>query len=153
MLYAGDVGQGEYEEISVIEGGENYGWNELEGFHCFQNGCDDSAGPHELNGDDMRAPIVEYPHDGPGSGKSVTGGHVYRSCEVPAWSGVYFYADFVSDRMWTLRWDGSNVTDNNLVFDPAPDSNPSSFGTNAWGDVYVTFFGGFGGSVYRVVPQ
>ena len=153
VLYAGDVGQGEWEEVSIIEPGENYGWNEMEGFHCFQGICDDTAGPHELNADGLRAPIIDYPHDGPGSGKSITGGTIYRSCEVPAWDGVYFYADFVSDRVWTLRWDGANVTDNNLVFDPAPESNPSSFGTNAWGDVYVTFFGGFGGAVYRVVPQ
>ena len=39
-LYIGDVGQGDYEEIDVTPaastGGENYGWNTMEGTHCFR---------------------------------------------------------------------------------------------------------------------
>ena len=39
-LYIADVGQEKYEEIDFqparSKGGENYGWNIMEGFHCFK---------------------------------------------------------------------------------------------------------------------
>ncbi|MGB1275784.1 MAG: PQQ-dependent sugar dehydrogenase, partial [Nannocystaceae bacterium] len=152
VLYTGDVGQGEWEEVTVVERGGNYGWNPMEGFHCFSdNTCDESAGPNQVNADGYTMPIAEYDH-GEMGGKSITGGNVYRSCEVPGWAGKYFYADFVSNRIWWLDWNGQDVNVETLGLTPG--DNPSSFGTNAWGDVYMTVFGGFGGGeVYRVVPQ
>ncbi len=68
QLWAGDVGQYLWEEVDIIEGGKNYGWNVMEGFHCFSpaSGCDTSG---------LVLPIVEYDHD---AGRSITGGFVYR---------------------------------------------------------------------------
>src|SRR5262249_19677761 len=34
-LYAGDTGEALWEEVSVVERGGNYGWNIVEGTHCF----------------------------------------------------------------------------------------------------------------------
>ena len=37
-LWIGDVGQGAWEEVDVIRsgtGGQNLGWNTMEGTHCF----------------------------------------------------------------------------------------------------------------------
>ena len=69
-LYIGDVGQGSWEEIdrqpADSAGGENYGWNVMEGRHCFGGDCDQTG---------YVKPIAEYSHD---LGCSVTGGYVYR---------------------------------------------------------------------------
>ena len=47
-LWIGDVGQGDWEEIDVARagvGGLNFGWNRMEGFHCYQpsQGCDQNG--------------------------------------------------------------------------------------------------------------
>ncbi|MFM7052969.1 MAG: PQQ-dependent sugar dehydrogenase [Planctomycetota bacterium] len=90
-LWAGDVGQNEWEEISLIVKGGNYGWNAREGFHPFPGGKGD--GP-------FIEPVVEYHHR---EGMSVTGGRVYRGDAIPALHGVYLYADFVSGNLWGIR--------------------------------------------------
>jgi glucose/arabinose dehydrogenase len=147
-LYVGDVGQDAYEEISVVEGGQNHGWNDMEGFHCYTNGCDAGTTPNGVNSDQQVYPIYEYDH---GTGYSITGGHVYRSCEVPGWHGAYVFADYNST-VFTLTWDGTNVTNAGSVFNAA--GGVVSFGDNAWGDVYGVVFNSSGtDSIYRLAPQ
>jgi len=153
-IYAGDVGQQQWEEVTLVEAGADLGWSDMEGFHCFGGGCDDSAGPNEVNADGMTAPLAEYGHNG---GRcSITGLSVYHSCEVPAWDGVYFYSDFCSGEFWGLVWDGATVTDLGVVLDQ--NELPLGNGWNAYGDVFVTtvdaILGGpiFDGKVYRIAP-
>lgn len=90
-LWAGDVGQNIWEEVSLIKKGANYGWNAREGFHEFPGGKGD--GPFE-------EPIVEYSHR---EGMSITGGQVYRGTAIPKLDGVYIYADFVTSNVWGIR--------------------------------------------------
>src|SRR5205085_10943277 len=102
-FYVGDVGQDDWEEIDVVVAGGDYGWSTMEANHCFMGAsCDESAGAGQANGDGMTTPIVEYSHD---EGCSVTGGAVYRSCEVPAWDGLYVYADYCSGNLSALGWE------------------------------------------------
>ncbi len=94
-LFIGDVGQGEIEEIDYApagEGGQNYGWNVMEGMTCFESSdCDPDA-------DDLVLPIAEYTHaDG---GCSVTGGYVYRGADAPDLVGTYLYGDYCSGLIW-----------------------------------------------------
>lgn len=128
-LWAADVGQNAYEEIDVIEKGGNYGWNVMEGFHCFQpsSGCDTEG---------LIEPVAEYGHS---QGASVTGGYVYRGANVAPLSGKYVYADFVSGRIWTLEYDGSGA-ENSELFDTS--LNISSFGVDRDGELYVLAFDG-----------
>jgi len=99
-LYIADVGQGSREEINVQPamdaGGQNYGWNTMEGSQCYNaQSCDT---------DGLVLPAWEYGHD---LGCSVTGGEVYRGNAYPALQGVYLYADFCSGTVWGLdRVDG-----------------------------------------------
>ncbi|MCH9686617.1 MAG: PQQ-dependent sugar dehydrogenase [Deltaproteobacteria bacterium] len=154
-LYAADVGQNAWEEVSIVGAGTDQGWSDMEGFHCFGGAnCDIGAPAGQVNVDGMTMPIAEYNHAG---GRcSITGAAVYHSCEVPAWDGIYFYSDFCSGQVFGLIWDGVNVNPLGELFDS--NELPLGFGHNAHGDVFITtvdaILGGpiFDGLVYRVAP-
>jgi uncharacterized protein (TIGR03437 family) len=137
-LWIGDVGQGTYEEIdyqpSNSRGGENYGWREMEGAHCFQAGCL-TAG--------KTLPVAEYTHAG--GACSVTGGFVYRGAGWPALRGTYFYTDFCTGRIWGLgrpadAWVSRVVLDSGLRI--------TTFGEDEAGELYAA--SASNGRVYRV---
>jgi len=125
-LFLADVGQDDAEEIDVIEKGGNYGWNIMEGDICTPGvnpDCDRTG---------LRPPIQVYRHP---AGESVTGGFVYRGAEFPALCGVYLYADYVSGRLWGLRYDGARVTVNREL--ARLRHNVSSFGVDERGELYL----------------
>lgn len=142
-LYIGDVGQNRTEEIDMLpagEGGVNFGWNVMEGDHCYEpsSGCDTSG---------KRLPIVTYPH-GSSWGNSVTGGYMYRGSALPALQGKYLFADFGSGRVWTAtpQDDGTWTVDGLLE----TGMNISTFGQDADGELYLADYGG--GIIYKLVP-
>jgi len=90
-LYVADVGQNRYEEVNRVEAGGNYGWNVTEGAHCHRTESCPDTGP---DGEALRDPVIEYPHDGADvSGVAVVGGHVYRGEAIAALSGQYVFGD------------------------------------------------------------
>lgn len=126
LLWAGDVGQGTWEEIDIIAKGGNYGWNTMEGLHCFSpaTDCDQSG---------LTLPIFEYDHS---QGRcSVTGGYVYRGDEIPSLQGYYIYGDFCTGSIWALTYDGGVVTDNMLLTESG--LAITSFGEDLAGNLYV----------------
>jgi glucose/arabinose dehydrogenase len=131
-LWAADVGQNAYEEIDLIVAGGNYGWNILEGNHCYLDADCDSAG--------LIPPVWEYDHS---QGRSVTGGYVVRGSSRLA--GAYVYADYVSGRIWALRLDGQGGPSNELLLESG--LNISSFGRDAKGELYLC---SFDGRIYRL---
>jgi uncharacterized protein with LGFP repeats/glucose/arabinose dehydrogenase len=100
---AGDVGWNNWEEVDVVQRGGNQGWPCWEGTHPTP-GYSTLAG---CAGVANQAPIFEYPHgSGPMQGNSVTGGIVYNGSSYPAsYRGSYFFADYVTHKLWTLRYD------------------------------------------------
>ena len=143
-LYIGDVGQNTQEEIdfqpSASTGGENYGWNLLEGNLCYLTSpCPPPS--------DYAPPVAVYTHGTNDSiGCSVTGGYVYRGSAFPALSGVYLYADFCRGKLWGMAKDGSNKWYTVLIRDT--DYSISSFGEDEVGELYITDFAG--GQVLRL---
>ncbi|CAN9511582.1 unnamed protein product [Ophioblennius macclurei] len=95
-MLCGDVGQNKFEEIDLIVKGGNYGWRAKEGFSCYDRKmCLNSSLDDIL-------PIFAYPHK---LGKSVTGGYIYRGCQMPNLNGLYIFGDFMSGRLMSLKED------------------------------------------------
>lgn len=94
-LWIGDVGQGQWEEIDWAPagvGGLDFGWNIMEGTHCY------GAGP-ECDPTGLTLPVAEYGHD---EGCSVTGGTVYRGEAQTDLEGWYVLSDYCSGRFWVV---------------------------------------------------
>ncbi len=139
-LWTGDVGQNRYEEVVVVKAGLNYGWNVMEGFHCFSpgSGCDRTG---------LVEPVAEY---GRADGCSITGGYVYRGARLPSLYGAYVYGDYCSGRIWALRYDGSDVTEQALLAESG--LSFSAFGEDETGELYVLDFQ-TRGKIYRFVQR
>ncbi len=137
-LYIADVGQNEYEEIhfqpASSNGGENYGWNIMEGGHCYR--------ARTCSTDGLVLPIAEYDHS---EGCSITGGMVYRGRAYPSLRGMYLYGDYCSGRIWGLRRSGA-AWEKALLIDTSIDI--STFGEDEAGNVYVADHGE--GRVYSI---
>jgi glucose/arabinose dehydrogenase len=144
-MWAGDVGQNAYEEIDILESGNNYGWNVMEGLHCYNATICDTT--------QKRKPIWEYAQGS--SNYSVTGGYVYRGSLMPALYGKYIYGDYVSGRIWALNYDGINPTTNALIIDrptaTAQQKSISAFGVDRQNNIYVISYGE--GKIYKIVPN
>lgn len=159
-LYIGDVGQSTWEEINYqsfnSKGGENYGWNNFEGSHQFQE---------NINIKNTIFPIFEYSNDANYmkvligwdedgvDGCSVTGGYVYRGNDIPEIYGRYFFSDYCSGRIWSFIVENGkstnfidhtqelNIGGNNSVY-------ISSFGEDLNGELYII---DYNGSIYKLV--
>ncbi|MFX1520119.1 MAG: PQQ-dependent sugar dehydrogenase [Promethearchaeota archaeon] len=135
-LWAGDVGQSSWEEIDIIEKGKNYGWNIMEGNHCYSpsSGCD-TAG--------LELPIWEYSHN---VGHSITGGFVYRGTKFPELSGSYIYGDFENGQIWALQYNGTSDPVNTLLCDT--NLLITSFGVDENNEQYLS---AINGKIYTLV--
>jgi glucose/arabinose dehydrogenase len=142
-LWAGDVGQNLWEEIDLIRKGGNYGWNRREGLHAFGP---KGSGPSK----EFIEPIWEYHHD---LGRSITGGLVYRGKRLKALDGAYLYADYVSAKIWALRYDPEKgrVVANQPIQDRRLPI--FSFGEDEKGDAYLLTTTLSGQGIYRLVGR
>ncbi|HKE00029.1 MAG TPA: PQQ-dependent sugar dehydrogenase [Planctomycetota bacterium] len=151
-FWIADVGQGAHEEIDFqpasFDGLRNYGWRCMEGFSCTGlSGC-------TCNDASLTLPIFDYGHTG--GNCSITGGNVYRGAAIPDLSGTYFFADYCSNQIWSLKYDGTNVTDfTNRTAELDPPGALSivsitSFGQDSNGETYICDQNG--GEVYQIVP-
>ncbi len=140
-----DVGQNVWEEIDLLEKGGNYGWNFREAKHVFSPA---GAGTHSS----LIDPIWEYHHD---LGKSITGGQVYRGKSVPELEGYYVYADYVSGKVWGLKYDAKtkSVVANRPIVHQMPALPVITFGEDEWGEVYFTTVTGNGEGLFQFAPQ
>ena len=146
-LWAADVGQNYWEEINLITRGGNYGWSLRESAHSFTLGGAKGSGPRK----DLIEPIVEYPHTDD-FGKSITGGAVYRSAKNKTLDGYYLYGDYVSGRLWGLKYDREKkqvVANRPITWDRLP---VFTFGQTDDGEVLMSTMMG-GGRIYRFVDQ
>jgi glucose/arabinose dehydrogenase len=140
-LYIGDVGQNQWEEIDFYPtgdpGGGNFGWNFFEGSHPFQGS--------PPSGVQLIPPVLEYGHD---LGCSVTGGFVYRGDRMPAWQGIYFFADYCSGRVWGAFREPGGSWRQEFLF--AGLGQVTSFGEDEIGELYLV---DHNGSIYMLAER
>jgi glucose/arabinose dehydrogenase len=176
QLFVGDAGQDRWEEVSIVEGGGNYGWNVKEGTHCFST-ADPSADLPECPSEDadgrpLEDPIIEYLNGNAegGIGLVVIGGYVYRGSALADWEGNYIFGN----------WSTSFEAPNGALFVATPAANEGelwqmqelaiaaneggqlgsyllALGQDADGEVYILTTNNAGpsgttGRVYRLVP-
>ena len=139
-VYIADVGQNRWEEINFqpanSPGGENYGWNIMEGEECYNAATCDTEG--------LTMPVHVYPiFDS--NDCSITGGFVYRGEANPELEGLFIYGDFCSGRIWGMRqesgtWETGLLTNSSFRI--------SSFGEDESGEIYLADL--TGGGIYRI---
>jgi hypothetical protein len=137
-LWIADVGQDRAEEVdfqpAASRGGENYGWNRMEGLSCYPAtaNCDRSG---------LTLPVLEYTRE---RGISVTGGYVYRGQAAPLLQGAYVFADFGSGRVWAF--DRASGRSQDLF--GSTGLQISTFGQDEAGELYLAGYND--GRIYRI---
>ncbi|MEQ8673833.1 MAG: PQQ-dependent sugar dehydrogenase [Aggregatilineales bacterium] len=169
-----DVGQNVWEEVHIIEAGDNAGWNIMEGTHCFSTETPDHN-PLECDqtgadGDSLQLPIIEYNHQ---VGITIIGGYIYQGDAMPSglqgnyvfgdWSTAFtvpeaqiFIATPPPDDPMNNMWKMQTLQIANTGTDSL-DTFILSFGEDRDGELYVltsetTGPSGDTGKVWRIVP-
>jgi glucose/arabinose dehydrogenase len=137
-LFVADVGQDKFEEIDIVQKGGNYGWNTMEGAHCFNP-------PSGCNMTGLSLPIVEIAHP---EGEAVIGGFIYHGAALTGMQGQYIFGD-LNGKIWSLTENSPNTFTRNTL--ATPGFNISSFGQDAAGELYVVDISN--GRVLKIVPQ
>ena len=136
-LFLGDVGQNAYEEVDILQKGGNYGWNTMEGVHCYNpsTGCNMTG---------LQLPIAEYSH---AEGNAIIGGYVYHGTAIPGLAGSYIFGDFGTGKIWRLTQDSTGTWQRVLL---VTGPSLSSFGRDSVGELYILDYSG--GAVLKVAP-
>ncbi|HEU4694119.1 MAG TPA: PQQ-dependent sugar dehydrogenase [Vicinamibacterales bacterium] len=150
-MVIGDVGQSAWEEVDYEprgRAGRNYGWRNREGAHNNVTSIAPSVLP-------LVDPIFEY---GRSEGGSISGGHIYRGNEMAGDRGRYFFADFVSRRIWSIALNVNATTGEATASDlvehttelggQAAVGNVSGFGVDSRGEIY--FINYSAGAIHRL---
>ena len=138
-LFVGDVGENSFEEIDIVNNGKNYGWNIMEGSHCFNPSTN-------CNMTGLTLPIFDYSHS---DGTTVIGGFVYHGSAISTLQGKYVFGDFGNGKIWSLT-EGSNGswTRADLI---GSSRQISAFGVDSsTGEIYVV---DYSGSILKLTPS
>jgi glucose/arabinose dehydrogenase len=128
LLYIADVGQGEREEVDVVNansGGLNYGWNITEGTTCYNASSCNKTG--------LTDPVLDYTHDA--GACSITGGYVYRGSAIAGLQGHYLYSDYCAGFLKSFRYANGVAVDQKDW--GITTGNVTSFGKDIDGELYV----------------
>jgi Glucose / Sorbosone dehydrogenase len=141
-LWLSDVGQSVWEEVNHVPAGTaagiNFGWNRMEGAHCYPDeGCN-TAG--------LWLPVLEYSH---ADGCAVIGGLRLRNSAQSALEGRYVYADFCLGYVYAA-YSADEVNWSASVIGQAP-RQPTGFAQTANGELWMGSYGISDAVLYRLV--
>lgn len=135
------MGQNRWEEVNVqpaVAAGLNYGWNRMEGAHCYGLPVCSQGG--------AVLPALEYDHN---DGCSITGGVVYRGKRLPFVAGHYFYSDYCTGFLRSFTYENQFVT-TRRTWRVDGLGSVLSFGEDGVGEVYIL---SGNGSVFRLTSK
>ena len=150
LLYIADVGQNAWEEVNCVTSkelrGANFGWRLREATH--QTPRKGVGGPKKSRFID---PIHEIKRK---DALSVTGGYVYRG-KIKSIQGQYFFADWITNRTWSLHYKDGKVQQHKEWTDVFKDngkklSRISSFGQDPQGELYII---SHNGQIYKITDS
>ena len=163
-MIIGDVGQYLWEEINIEyygeEGGKNYGWNIMEGNHCFPEDVKDCYDEQYV------LPAFEYPNNANYAktlfgikqpnmdGCSITGGYIYRGENIPELYGRYIFGDYCTGKVWSIEIEdgkGSDVIEHTKSILNSMGKREfylSSFGQDLSFELYVI---DYNGTIYKLI--
>ena len=153
-MFIGDVGQDSWEEINYLKfdsAGLNFGWNIVEGNHCYSNPeCDKRM---------YVDPMFEYPSDAAYwksimglrekniTGCSVTGGYIYRGKKVKSLYGLYIFSDFCSGKIWAFDQNSNQITEITTSLLSSDQHMIASFGEDIYNELYIV---DYLGAIYKI---
>jgi glucose/arabinose dehydrogenase len=153
-MFIGDVGQDSWEEINYLEfdsAGLNFGWNIMEGNHCYSNPeCDQRM---------YIDPMLEYPSDAAYwksmmglkekniTGCSVTGGYIYRGEKVKPLYGLYIFSDFCSGKIWSFNQNNNEIIEITASLLSSDQHMIASFGEDIYNELYIV---DYLGAIYKI---
>jgi glucose/arabinose dehydrogenase len=148
-LYIADVGHNKYEELNFAPlydiANHNWGWVTMEGHACFKGAACDKTG--------MSLPVFQYDRK---TGCSITGGYVYRGKALPEIAGSYFYADFCTGMVRSMKINRKdNAISDHWMWKSALDPDDQfgslvSFGEDNDGELYLI---SMDNSIYKFVRK
>jgi glucose/arabinose dehydrogenase len=149
-IFVADVGQSTHEEVDVITKGGNYGWIFREGAHP----TDVTKYHHDIPAGftNYIDPIFEYGEGVTGTnlGQCIIGGFVYRGNLISQLNGYYVFGDNIASRVWAFKYDGTNVSNYQLLATTFPKNTLVAFGADPRnGDVLAANI--VNGLIYRLV--
>jgi glucose/arabinose dehydrogenase len=154
-FYIADVGQNAREELDFLAAGTgagtNFGWRVMEG--NLPTGLPQLGNP-PAGDPSLRAPILDYSHGlGDFQGRTIVGGYVYHG--PGGAQGLYFFGDFISNHIWTVRVEDGQAfdftqRDDEIVTNAGTVDQIASFATDGNGRLYAI---GLDGEIFRLAPE
>lgn len=148
-MVIGDVGQSQYEEITVQTagtGGSDHGWSRCEGRHYYDVSGTGTTCPATTG---TVAPVIETAHSA--GDCAIIGGYVFRGPSV-ALRGTYFYGDncaggklrYATAGAPETDWSPGAIHDAGLAV-----GTPYGYGEDEYGNLYIAQ----NSSVMKIVPE
>jgi len=164
-LIIGDIGKNSWQEINWKSWDNskeaNFGWNIMEGNHCFDEEtlCDTTG---------LTLPIYEYPSrvsymkklinmgNEETFGCAIVGGYVYRGDKHYSLYGSYIFGDYCSNQIWSLKQTKKRtIALKNIRQELKKNSQSfpiiiSSFGEDNSGELYIV---DYMGAIYKFISN
>ncbi|WP_455221265.1 PQQ-dependent sugar dehydrogenase, partial [Kaarinaea lacus] len=145
-VWLGDSGPNSRAEINIIENGNNYGWNTMEGIQC--NPTIDPA--CDKNG--FTLPVFDYEYSN--AAQNIVGGYVYRGGSLAFLYGSYLFADTATGKILGIKSDSNQYITEELL---DTDLLIYGFARSYNGDLYVLNptpgIEAKGNNIWKIVPD